>query len=187
VRTDGNDSADGRSHQTAWASVEKVNTFGFAAGDVVLFHEGGTWKGSPLAVDWGGTNDAHAVVGAYYLDNGEPHRGFRSRRPTIDGGDRVPRSEHDGLIEVRAPRVRIENLAVANSEGRGVNFHESSFPQAVNLAVANVYSCGISLIRSDDGLIEGNHVLESDRKQFEDGKNWCAGIAAVRSARAVVR
>lgn len=187
VRTDGNDSADGRTHQTAWASVGKVNGYAFAPGDVVLFHEGQTWKGTPLAVSWGGTDGAHAVVGAYYLDNGESRRGFRGRRPTIDGGDRVPASEHEGLIEVRAPRVRIENLAVANAEGRGVNFHESPFPQAVNLTVENVYSCGISLIRSDDGLIEGNHVQESDRKQFEDGKNWCAGIAAVRSARAVVR
>jgi hypothetical protein len=34
VRNGGNDSADGRSHETAWASLSRVNSFTFAAGDI---------------------------------------------------------------------------------------------------------------------------------------------------------
>ena len=67
VRTGGNDSADGRSHATAWASLNKVNGYSFAAGDRVLFHEGDRWVGQ-LTVDWAGTASQRAVVGAYYLD-----------------------------------------------------------------------------------------------------------------------
>ena len=64
VRNGGDDSADGRSHATAWASISKVNSQSFSAGDNVLFHAGDRWRGATLVVDWGGTAEQRAVIGA---------------------------------------------------------------------------------------------------------------------------
>src|SRR5690349_7237840 len=86
VRNGGNDSADGKSHATAWASLSKVNNFTFAAGDMVMLQEGSRFVGQ-VTVDWGGTSTARAVLGAYYLDGSTPVRGYRSARPIIDGED----------------------------------------------------------------------------------------------------
>src|SRR5688572_13656414 len=67
VRNGGSDTADGRSHSTAWATLGRVNSFSFATGDVVLLHEGHRFVGR-VTVDWAGTASARAVLGAYYLD-----------------------------------------------------------------------------------------------------------------------
>src|SRR5687767_15798184 len=78
VRNGGNDSADGRTHATAWASLNKVNRHAFAAGDSVLLQEGSRFVDQRLRVDWGGTATQRAVIGAYYLDGSTPRRGYRT-------------------------------------------------------------------------------------------------------------
>lgn len=45
VSNTGNDSNDGLSPQTAWATLEAVNSANLAAGDGVYFERGGTWRG----------------------------------------------------------------------------------------------------------------------------------------------
>ena len=82
VRNGGSDSANGLSHGTAWATLDKVNSFSFAPGDQVLLYEGHRWVGA-LTVDWPGTSSAPAVVGAYYLDGSTPRRGYRTAAPII--------------------------------------------------------------------------------------------------------
>ena len=141
VRNGGDDANDGRSHATAWASIAKINSHAFRSGDSVLFHEGDRWGGSTLVVDWGGTSQQHAVVGAYYLNEGKETRGVRAERPIIDGEDRVP-TRYDALVRVVADRVRVENLALRNSEGRGITFSESDSSEAVALAISNTYDIG---------------------------------------------
>ena len=73
VRNGGNDSADGRSHATAWASLNKVNNFAFAAADAVLLHEGDRFVGK-VTVDWAGNSSARSVLGAYYFDEDTDER-----------------------------------------------------------------------------------------------------------------
>ena len=46
VSPDGNDDADGKSPETAWKTLDKVNGFEFADGDGVFFERGGLWRGS---------------------------------------------------------------------------------------------------------------------------------------------
>jgi hypothetical protein len=186
VRNGGDDSQDGRSHATAWASLKKVNSFSFSAGDVVLLHEGSVWKGGRLFVDWSGTSTAHAVVGAYYLDAGTPKRGYKTARPRLDGEDKIP-TEYEALVFVTGSRVRIENLAVVNSEGRGVTFSKGAGNQAAGLYVSNTWDCGLAFIDSPDPLAENNHIMEADRRKYEGNKNWCSALAIIRSDRAVVR
>lgn len=188
VRDGGNDSADGRSHANAWTSIDRVNSFSFASGDIVLFHEGHTWAGTQLEVDWGGTTASHAVVGAYYVTDGNPVRGFRTARPTIDGEDRIPTtSRYDSLIKVTGQRVRVENLALRNSEGRGITFAYSNYPQAAGLLINNTYDCAIAIIESSDGIIEHNHIIEADRAKPEGSPSWCSAISNVRSDRTIIR
>ena len=81
VRDDGNDRASGTSHSAAWATLERVNGQSFAAGDVVLFHEGDRWQGK-LGVDWSGTPSAHATVGAYYVENGTAKKELAGSDPS---------------------------------------------------------------------------------------------------------
>src|SRR5262245_50771209 len=94
VRNGGSDSADGRSHSTAWASLSKVNSYAFAPGDVVLLQEGNRFVGQ-VTLDWSGTSSARSVLGAYYLDGSTAVRGYRSARPIIDGEDRLPATHYD--------------------------------------------------------------------------------------------
>ena len=46
---EGDDSADGRSPQTAWRSLAKANTRTFAPGDSLLLRRGCSWLGETLA------------------------------------------------------------------------------------------------------------------------------------------
>ena len=46
VSNKGNDKNDGLSPKTAWATLSKVNSYGFKEGDAVLFERGGFWRGS---------------------------------------------------------------------------------------------------------------------------------------------
>ena len=186
VRNGGSDSADGRSHATAWASLSKVNGYAFAAGDRVLFHEGHRWAGT-LTVDWAGTSSARAVVGAYYVSNNEPVQGYRTARPIIDGEDRLPSGRYAPLVAVRANRVRVENLRVVNSEGRGISVAEVSDAEIVGCAVSNTYDGGIHFLRSQGSRAEGNLVTQTDVGFKEDGVNWNASIVIVSSTSTVVR
>jgi hypothetical protein len=186
VRSGGSDSADGRSHATAWASLSRVNRHSFAAGDSVLFHEGHRWVGQ-LTVDWPGTNSTRAVVGAYYLDGSNETRGYRTSRPTIDGEDRLPSGEFEPLIHVRADRVRVENLRVQNSEGRGIGTTNVDQIEVIGCSLSNMYKGGIHFLRSEGSRAEGNFVTVAGIGGREDDVPWGASIEIVASTSVVIR
>jgi parallel beta-helix repeat protein len=186
VRNGGSDSADGRSHATAWASLDKVNSHSFSPGDQVLLLEGDRWVGA-LDVDWAGTSTAQAVVGAYYLEGSTPKRGYRSTRPIIDGDDRLPSSNYASLVNVRANRVRVENLTVRNSEGRGISVAQVSDAEIVGCSVSNIYRGGIHILKSQRTRAENNLVSRSDIGLTQDLTNWGAAIAIVSSTSTVIR
>lgn len=186
VRNGGNDSADGRSHGTAWASLSKVNSYAFAAGDVVLLQEGSRFVGQ-VTVDWGGTSSARAVLGAYYLDGSTPVRGYRSARPIIDGEDRLPSGHYASLVTVKAQRVRVENLRVEDSEGRAIWITDVNDAEIVGNSIHNTYNAGIHFLKSHRGLAENNFVTGAGVGNREDGVPWGAAIEIVQSDDTVVR
>jgi parallel beta-helix repeat protein len=188
VRNGGNDSADGRTHATAWASLNRVNSHAFAAGDSVLLQEGSRFVNQKLRVDWGGTATQRAVIGAYYLDGSTPRRGYRTARPTIDGEDRIPTGHYDGLVVVAGvDRVRIENLQVLNSEGRAIGISDSDEAEVVGCSVRNTYSNGIHFLRSPRSLAENNFVAGQGVGNREDGAPWGSSIEFVASPDGVIR
>jgi parallel beta-helix repeat protein len=187
VKNGGNDSADGRSDATAWASLSKVNAYSFAAGDRVLFREGHRWVGV-LTVDWAGTTTEKAVVGAYYLDGSTAVRGYRSALPIIDGEDRLPTSGHyNPLVVVTAPRVRVENLRVQNSEGRGIGIVQVDEAEVVGCSVSNMYNSGIHFYKSKGSRAETNFVTVAGIGNRDDGAPWGASIDIASSTSTVVR
>lgn len=186
VRNGGNDSADGRSHATAWASLNKVNSHSFAPGDEVLLHEGHRWVGR-VTVDWPGTSSAPAVLGSYYLDGDTPKRGYREAPPIIDGEDRLPSGRYDPLVAVTANRVRVENLRVVNSEGRGIGVANVSDVEVIGCSLSNIYKGGIHFLKSQRSRVENNFVTRAGIGNKEDGAIWGAAIEIVQSNSTVVR
>jgi len=184
VRNDGNDRASGQSDAAAWATLEKVNRQSFKPGDVVLFREGDRWEGR-LAVDWSGTDSSYATVGAYYVENGMALRGFRDRRPIIEGAGRYPTGGlYDALVMVKTrDYVRIENLEVRNSEGRGIGLANSNYGVLVNVVVDGTYGAGVHFLRSDHGSISRSLVTHASLIFPRSGRKhaWAPAIAFVDS------
>jgi hypothetical protein len=183
VRSDGNDRASGKSDAEAWASLDKVNRQSFKTGDVVLFREGDRWQGK-IAVDWSGTVSSYATVGAYYVENGVAVKGLRNRRPIIDGGGRYPSGGiYDALVMVNArDYVRIENLEVRDSEGRGIGFARSAHGDVVNVVVDGTYGSGIHFLDSDSGSVSRSLVTRASLVFGRDGRRpWGAAITFVKS------
>jgi hypothetical protein len=186
VRNGGSDSADGKSHATAWASLSKVNNYSFAAGDQVLFLEGNRWAGQ-LTVDWPGSATERAVVGAYYLDGSTPVRGYRSSRPIIDGENRLPTGPWDPLVFIRSDRARVENLRVENSKGRGIGVYANQ-AEVVGCSISNVYTSGVHILKSQGSLAENNTVsIAGIGNRDGAGIAWAASIDIATSTSTVVR
>jgi len=186
VRNGGNDSADGKSHATAWASLSKVNNFTFAAGDIVLLQEGNRFVGQ-LTVDWGGTSTARSVLGAYYLDGSTEVRGYRSARPIIDGEDRIPTGHFDSLVTVKASRARVENLRIEDSEGRAIATANVNDVEVIGNYVSNTYNAGIHFLKSAGSRAENNFVTGQGVGNREDGAPWGSSIEAVGCTDVVIR
>ena len=64
VSPQGDDSASGLSIETAWKSLDKVNSIVFQAGDKVLFQAGQEWKGQ-LKLKGSGTEKAPILLSGY--------------------------------------------------------------------------------------------------------------------------
>jgi hypothetical protein len=185
VRAGGNDGADGRSHSTAWATLSKVSKQNLATSDIVLFHEADTFSGS-LTVNWGGTSSAPAVVGAYYVNSsGAVTRGYAKSRPVIDGGNSLPSDHFDSLLRVRANRVRVENIKVINSRGRGIDVADSQSSTVIGCSIDGAYNSGIQFLRSASPRAEQNLVTHAG-KGIKDGAPWGGGIEVSATTGAVV-
>ena len=62
--TEGDDNNNGKSPETAWKTIEKVNTIEFQPGDQILFQCGETWTGS-LKPQGSGVEGAPIVIASY--------------------------------------------------------------------------------------------------------------------------
>jgi len=149
VKSNGNDSASGLSHATAWKSVGKINSFTFQTGDDVYFLAGNVWN-KQLTPKWSGTATNRATIGSYYMLNGKERIGVpaNTTKPTFSGtyknaGDpisspaAVPSNIYSAMIHVSANYFTVQNLRVINSSGQGIalaprkSFHHAIFENNV--------------------------------------------------------
>lgn len=80
--TNGRDSNDGLSPETAWQSIAKVNSMSFLPGDEILFARGEIWR-EQLRVSSSGAEGQPIVFGAYGIGD----------KPVIDGADVITELE----------------------------------------------------------------------------------------------
>lgn len=138
VKPDGNDNADGKSHETAWKTLARVNSHAARKGDDVYLLAGGVWNLQQLIINWNGSADNRAIIGAYYMNNNKETAGVPSgtSKPAIIGSyigpcsgkpgscintsDAVPPKAYSGLIKINSNYVTIQNIRVQNSAGRGI-------------------------------------------------------------------
>ena len=64
IKNGGSDVADGLSDANAWATINKVNTSSFIAGDSILFKKGSTWR-EQLTVPSSGSSGNPITFGSY--------------------------------------------------------------------------------------------------------------------------
>ena len=114
-----------------------------------------------------------------------PYKGLRGQRPIIEGAGRYPTGGiYDALIVVNTrDRVRIENLEVRNSEGRGIGFGRSHHGEVVNVVVDGAYVDGIHFLDSDHGTVSRSLVTHAGLVFPRDGRRhpWAAAITFVDS------
>jgi hypothetical protein len=67
--SDGNDSDNGLTEGTAWATCAKVNAQSFSPGDVIAFKRGDTWTEDPLRPPSSGSAGNPIIFGAYGVGN----------------------------------------------------------------------------------------------------------------------
>jgi hypothetical protein len=138
VKPGGNDSADGKSHSTAWKTIAKVNAYPLQTGEDVYFLADGAWNMEQLVIDWNGTDSNRVIVGAYHMKNGKETVGVAAgtSKPRIIGSytgkcsgaagscinvnTAVPAKAYSGLVQINANYVTFQNIRVQNSAGRGV-------------------------------------------------------------------
>jgi hypothetical protein len=153
-------------------------------GDRVLLHEGDRFSGQ-LIVNWSGTAAAPAVVGAYYLENGAARQGFQTARPIIDGQAKAI-DQYDAQIRIAGNYVRVENLAVVSSAGRGVGAVGTSYVEIVQCTTDKTYKNGIIFVDSSHPTIRGNYVSLAIGSYPATGNAGGGGIELVRTTDGVV-
>ncbi|MEV0388656.1 hypothetical protein [Nonomuraea sp. NPDC050643] len=87
----GNDSATGKTPETAWKTLTKASAAGLDAGSKVLLRRGSTWQGQQLEITESGNANAPIVVDAY---------GTGTARPIVTGDDEACVSLGGSYIEV---------------------------------------------------------------------------------------
>ena len=137
VDPDGSDDNDGLSPETAWRTIDRVNTFSFAGGDRVLFEAGSTFPGNlAFGPDDAGRPDAFITVGTYPGD----HPG--EARATILAG------AGDGLSAVNTSGLFVTGLNFVGSGqrphgGSGIRF-DNNLPADVKLPFVRVDNVEVS-------------------------------------------
>jgi len=130
VKNGGDDNADGLSDATAWATIFKVNRHPFNVGDDVYFKVGSRWDRQNIQINWSGTAEDRAVIGAYHMSAGKEVVGVPSgfSKPTLVGDYKnatnignSPNQIYLGLITViKGSYVTIQNFDVKDSSAFGI-------------------------------------------------------------------
>ncbi len=103
--TAGNDSNNGRSPDSPWRTLDKVNAFNFSPGDRILLRAGQVWNGQ-LLINNSGTNGNPIIVNRYGSGN----------KPILNGGGLLTNSAATVLLK-NSEYLEINNLEITNTNG----------------------------------------------------------------------
>jgi hypothetical protein len=90
-------------------------------------------------------------------------------------------------VGITAHRVRVENLRVQNSEGRGIGIVSVNEAEVFGCSVSNTYGASIHFVKSQGSRAENNFTTIAGIGNKEDGVPWGASIDIAKSTSTVVR
>ena len=197
----GNDANDGLSEAHAWKSLDKVNSTTFAPGDKILFKAGAEFTGRlrPLG---SGTEESPIVIDQY----------GQGAKPKIAAEGKF----HEALLLENANYWEVGNLELTNTGATrepfryGVRVRSWNFGTMRNIRLLNlsVHDVNGSLVKRDKGeghgivwenggdkvksrfdglLIEGCHLVRTDRNGICGYTPYPSRDQASRSTRVVIR
>ncbi|MEC1523730.1 discoidin domain-containing protein [Neobacillus niacini] len=184
--TNGNDSNDGRSEQTPWKSLEKVNASTFSPGDRILLKSGERWKGSlhplgsgtqgkPIVLDMYGTGAKPLIEG-----QGVPYViGLYNQEHWSIGNIEITNSTSEQGTDVRSGveiigedykaggTTDLENIAVLS----GIHLHNLYIHDINGLHKKGVYgSGGINVLVRRNQEAKPHRVTKFDGVLIENNK-----------------
>jgi hypothetical protein len=148
----GNDSADGLSESTPWASITKVNNTTFAAGDTISFKAGSTCTGH-LYID-ASKNPATIVDKITYNTYG-----------SVSGSRAIFENPAAGTsttaITIDASNIVVENILIQNVTANGIHLWKGAGGTNGNNTIQNVEITNVGqgiVVESQNNLITNNNV-----------------------------
>ncbi len=158
----GNDSNLGTSEDSAWRSLDKVNSFVFSPGDQVLFKRGDSWTGT-LVVKFSGTAGNPIVYGAYGT----------GATPKIYGSEVISGwTLHSGNIYKARVNSRVTQLFVDGVRVKAARFPNDGYTHIETVNSTTSFSC-------DE--LDGN-IDYTGAKWFGRTNDWTAVTRSVISS-----
>lgn len=145
VANSGNDANAGTSTATAWATISKVNSSSFSAGDTIFFNRGDVWY-ETLTVPSSGALGNPIVFTSYGT----------GKRPVIDGGELITSWTNLGS------NIYSANLSVAGStNGKAITFNsvlhgKGRFPKDTAVNKGCWYATSTSFSSPNVTIIDAN-------------------------------
>ena len=140
VSNSGSDSKDGKSEATAWATVSKINSSSFSAGDKILFKNGNSWNSSTLTITSSGSGVGNEITISNYGTGSSP----------------VISSPSGPGIKINNKKyIILDGINCQNTTDRGIEITDSSYITLRNIYITkiNTDSGAITLLESaDNGL-----------------------------------
>lgn len=149
----GDDDNDGKTPETAWKSIKKVNKTEFQPGSKILFKAGGIWY-EPLAPQSSGTKDKHIVFDMYGNGN----------KPIINGDGEGAAVSLSALEYIEVRNFEITNTSEFDGNRKGV------YVTAGGQVSAGVYRKG--------GISNHIYLINLDIHDIsaQGGERWNGGI-----------
>ena len=195
----GSDENSGTSPLAPWRTLSKVNHTRFATSDRIYFLAGDEWDHGFLAVDWSGTDQAHAIIGAYRSNaDGTVSYGAPPdhRRPIINdeyqaGGETfTPATGSTAGIDVSGSHVDIGDIEVEQS-GWGIRVQGDHQTDVTidDVFINGAYQCGIQANGVTNLTIQNSELFNAEafRGIFHQYGNWCSTVGIQKSHNIVVQ
>ena len=178
----GNDNGDGNSPESAWQTIDKVNSVTFKPGDRIFFKAGSIWDNAVLQPKGSGVKGAPIIIDAYgdFSDeNNKPRINANHRRVN---GIHVSNVNYGGvsagLILKNTSYWEINNLQITNDgiipysqrhDVMGVFLNSENYGVMEHIYIRNLYIHDIyGLVGKDHHCGKGIFALSSGSEQFRN-------------------
>jgi hypothetical protein len=209
----GSDTNDGRSPQTAWATLNKASGMTYEKGDRILLKRGCVFKGKLELTGATGTEDAPVSIEAYgdgdtppkinsagyiagILIEGSDYVAVKNVDMTSDGGqeiDKAARTDRNGMYVLKSRHVSISGLRISS-------IYATIQTQSEGKDLTTAYGHGVRLVDSESLTVSnckiertGRYGIQATRSQNIEILNnrtdhtGCSGVQMSRCKDIVIR